>query len=159
MVFGLRLRLDALAVGGGDGVDVLADRRGADEADAADGRVLEQDFGLFLFGGHHVDDALGQAGLVEHVEQQVAGQRHGVGGLEHEGVAAGYAERQHPAEGDHGREVEGSDAGEHAERLAVADRVVAGGHVHQRLALHEHRGADGDVDRLDDLDDLAAGLV
>ena len=43
VVLGFGLRLDALAVGGGDAVDVLAHRGGADERDAADERVGEQD--------------------------------------------------------------------------------------------------------------------
>jgi hypothetical protein len=45
------------------------------------------------------------------------------------------AQENHPAEGDHGREVEGGYTGEHAERLAVAHGVVPGEHVHEGFAL------------------------
>ena len=159
MVLGLGLGLDALAVGGGDGVDVLADVGGADEGDAAHQRVGQQDLGLVAAAGDDVDDALGQPGLLEQLEQADAGGRHHAGGLEHEGVAGDDAQRDHPAEGDHGREVEGGDAGEHAERLAVAHGVVPGGHVHERLALGDHGSGDADFAAFDDLDDLAAGLV
>ena len=101
----------------------------------------------------------GQPGFLQQLEQPHARGRHQAGGLEHEGVAGDDGQRDHPAPGDHGREVERSDAGEHAERLAVGHGVVTGGDVHERLALGDHRSGDTHLATLDDLDDLAHGLV
>ena len=159
VVLGFGLSLHALAVGGGDGVDMLADVRGAHEAHAAHQRMGHQDLGLDPAAGHDVDDALGQPGLLKQLEQTGGGGRHHAGGFKHEGVAGDDAQRDHPAEGDHGREVEGGDTREHAQRLAVTHGVVPGGHVHERLALGDHGSGDGDLAPFDDLDDLAPSFI
>lgn len=85
-----------------------------------------------------VEDTRGEAGLTGE-----AGDDHGragvlLGGLEQEGVTAGDGQREHP-QGDHGGEVEGRNAGAHAEGLAVAVGVdvlahVLGGLAHQNGA-------------------------
>ena len=159
VVLGFGLSLDALAMGGGHGVDVLAHAGGAHEGHATHPRIGEEEFGFVTAAGDQVDHALGQAGFVEKLEQTDARGGDHAGGLEDQGVAGDDAQRQHPAEGDHGREVEGGDAGEDAQRLAVAHGVVAGGHVHEGLALGEHGSGHAHFAALDDLDDLAPGFV
>jgi len=69
VVLGFGLSLDAFTVGGGHGVDVPADIGGADETDAPDQRVGQQQFGFFAAAGDHVDDALGQTGLKQQLKQ------------------------------------------------------------------------------------------
>ena len=69
VVLGFGLSLDALAVSGGYGVDVLAHAGGAHEGDATHARIGEQQFGFVTAAGDQVDHALGQTGLVEKLEQ------------------------------------------------------------------------------------------
>jgi len=53
----------------------------------------------------------------------------------------------------------GADAGEDTERLAKLDSIVAGRDVHQRLALHHLRCAAGKLDNLDRLEHVAGCFV
>ena len=113
-------RLCALAVLRRRLVDVFRDRSRADEGDRLDLRVLEDRVDRDLVAVHDVEDAVGNAGLL----QQLGGvHRRGrilLGRLEHERVAARERGRPHP-HGHHRGEVERGDAGDDAERLA--DRV------------------------------------
>ena len=80
-----------------------------------------------------------------------------LGGLEHEGVAAGDRVRQEP-ERDHRREVERGDRGDDADRLAHHLDVDAGGDALERLALQQVRDRRRRLDRLDPAADLAVGV-
>ena len=125
---------------------MLADRSRADEAHAAHQRVGHHDLGLDTRAGHGVDDALGQAGLVQQLEQAHAGRRHHAGSFSTRVLPVTMHSGNIQPKGIMAGEVEGRDAGEDADRLAVAHGIVPGGHVHERLALHGHRSADPDID-------------
>ena len=159
VVLGFGLSLDAFAVSGSHGVDVLAHVGGAHEGHPTHQRMGEQDLRLVTAACDHVHDALGQPGFLQQFHEADRRGRHHGSGFKHEGVAGDDAERDHPAPGDHGREVEGGDACEHAERLAVAHRVVSGGDVHEGFALDEHGSGHTHFAAFDDLDDLAPGLI
>jgi hypothetical protein len=103
-------------------IDVLGDRRGADEADGLDVVVVEDGVDRFLVAVDDIEDAGGQGPGLD--EQLGEAHRHAgiaLGGLQDEGVAAGDGGAELP-ERDHGREVERGDAGDDAERLAHANR-------------------------------------
>ena len=101
-----------------------------------------------------VDDAgRQQLELVDQLEDRLLRQRHLLGGLEHERVAAGDGERQEP-HGHHGREVERADRAEHADRLAVGLAVDVGRDVLEVAALHRRRHGGGALDHLDRAADL-----
>lgn len=109
VVLGAAEGLDALAVGGGGGVDVAGDRGGADEGDGGDVRVLQEAVDGDLVAVDDVEDAVGQSGLAEQLGEPEGGRGVLLAGLEDEGVAAGDGEREHPHR-HHGREVERRDA-------------------------------------------------
>ena len=69
-------------------------------------------------------------------------------GLEHEGVAAGDRDREHPHR-DHRREVERGDPRDHAERLAERVGVHTGGHLVGEVALEQGRDPAGELDHLE----------
>ena len=158
MVLRLREGLDALAGATGGLVDVHADGGRTDERDALDVRIHQQAVGLDAATGDQIDDAPRHAGFDQQFEHAHGGLRHHRRGLQHEGVASGDGERNHPAHGDHGREIEGDDTGEHAERLAVGHRVISGRHIHAGVALHQVMGRTGTLDDLDGLQHVAPGF-
>ncbi len=145
MVLGAAEGLDALAVLGAFAVNVVGDGRGADEADGLDGGVREDGVDRGLVAVDDVEDALGQAGFLEHLGEHEAGAGVALGGLEDEGVAAGDGEGRHP-EGDHGGEVERGDAGDDAEGLAERPGVNAGAYLLGELAFEELGDASGELD-------------
>jgi hypothetical protein len=108
VVLGAAEGLDALAVGGGGLVDVLRDRRGADEGDGLDVGVLEQRVDRLLVAVDDVHDAVGQTGLLPELGDGVDGRRVLLGRLDDDGVAAGDGDRHEPQR-HHGREVERAD--------------------------------------------------
>ena len=71
-----------------------------------------------------------------------------LGRLQHERVAAGDRDREHPHR-HHRREVERRDAGADADRLALRPAVDAGADVLAELALQQLRDAAGELDDLD----------
>jgi hypothetical protein len=75
-------------------------------------------------------------------------------GLEDEAVAGGDGHREHPHRHHH-REVEGRDAGHHAERLAHRPVVDAGGDLVGVVALEQLRDAAGEFDDVDAARDFA----
>ena len=117
-------RLDALAVGRSGLVDVLRDRRRADEADGRDVGVLEDAVDRHLVAVDDVEDAVRQPGLLQQLTEIDRCGRVLLGRLEDEGVPAGDGVGEHPHR-HHGREVEWRDAGRHAERLADLVHVDA----------------------------------
>ena len=78
--------------------------------------------------------------------------------LEDEGVAAGDGERRHPQR-DHGREVEGRDAGADADRVADREQVDAAADLMAELALHQLRQAAGELDHLEPAGDRALRVL
>ena len=121
--------------------------------------VLEEDLGFVAAGGDDVEHAGGQARLVPQLGDAQRALRREARRLQHQRVAGDDADRRHPALRNHRREVPRRDAGEDADRLVEANRVVAGGDVGERIALHDVRRAAGELDDLDDLEDVALRLV
>ena len=102
-------------------VDDPRHRRRADERDRVDPRVVEDPLDDLAAAVDEVHDAGRQAEPVEHLEGDLLGERHLLGRLEDERVAAGDRERQEP-ERHHRREVERHDRRADADRLA--DRLA-----------------------------------
>ena len=103
-------RLDALPGRGAGRVDVLRDRRRADEADRGDVRVLEDRVDRHLVAVHDVEDAVGEAGLLEQLRDVDRRGRVLLGRLQDERVPTRDRRRPHP-HGHHRREVERRDPG------------------------------------------------
>ena len=93
VVLGAAERLHALAGLGRALVDEPRDRRRADERDRVDARVVEDRLDDLAAAVDEVDDARRQPELVEHLEGDLLGQRHLLGGLEDERVAAARSRR------------------------------------------------------------------
>jgi hypothetical protein len=91
VVLGAAQGLHALAVVGAGLVDVVGNRGRAHEAHGLHIRVLEQRVNRHLVALHHVEHAIGQAGLLQQIGDQQRGRRVGRGRLEHKGVAAAMA--------------------------------------------------------------------
>ena len=109
VVLGPGEALGALEVVSGGAIDVLTHRYRADEADGARNLVGEQMIDLIAPALHHGQDALGGTRFHEQLRQPQRGQRHLLGRLEHEGIATGDGQREHPQR-YHGGEVERRDA-------------------------------------------------
>ena len=147
-------RLHALAVLRPGLVDVARDRRRADEADRSDVRVLEDRVDSDLVAVDDVEDAVGQAGLLEQLGGPDRRGRILLGGLEHERVPAGERRRPHPHR-DHRGEVEGRDPGDDAERLPDRVDVDPGRGLLGHAALEQVRDPAGELDHLEPARDLA----
>jgi hypothetical protein len=107
---------------------------------------------------HEVHDAgREQLEVVDELEDRLLRERHLLGRLEHERVAARHREGQEP-HGHHGREVERADRAEHADRLPVGLAVHVRGDVLEVAALHGRRHRGGALDHLDRAADLGEGV-
>ena len=117
-------------------------------------RVHQQRVHGFLVALHHVENAVGQASLLQQVGDEQA--RAGIdrAGLEHEAVAGRDGQREHPHRHHH-RKVERGDARDHAQRLAQRPVVDAGGDLVGEVALEQLRNAAGELDDVDAARDLA----
>ena len=158
VVLGPAERLDSLARSCRALVDQPRHRRGADERDGVDARVVEDALNDLASTVHQIDHPGRKAQRVEHLERDLLSQRHLLRRLEDERVAAGDRERQEP-ERDHRREVEGHDGGAHAHRLADRLAVHAARHVLEHPPLHRGRHGAGALDHLDHPRHLRAGVV
>jgi hypothetical protein len=147
-------RLHALAVARAGLVDVLRDRRRADEAQRLHVGVAEQRIDRDLVALHDIEDAVRQAGLLQQLGHQQRRRRVALARLQHEAVAAGERDRVHPHR-DHHREVERRDAGDDTERLAQGPVVDAGRDLVGEVALQQLRDAAGELDDVDPTCDLA----
>ena len=154
VVLGAAERLHALTRRRAARVDVVGDRRGADEAHRLDVGMVEDGVDRLLVAVHDVQHAVGEARLLEKLEDQHRRGGIALRGLQDEGVAAGDRHRIHPQR-HHGREVERRDAGDDAERLAVGMRVDLRPDIARELALQEMRDAAGELHHLDAARDLA----
>ena len=113
-----------LAARGGAG-DHLADLGRAGERDLVDVAVLDQRPAGLAGAGDDVDDAGREVGLLADLGEQQRRQRRGLGGLQHDGVAAGQRRRDLPGQHQQ-REVPRDDLAGHAERLRVRARSPRG---------------------------------
>ena len=152
-------RLHALAVGVAVSWTCLAIGVEPTKDTASISRVREQRVDRLLVAVDDLEGAVGQPGLAASSRaQEQRRARVALGRLEDEGVAARERDREHPHR-DHAGEVERRDAGDDAERLALARRVHARGDLLGRLALHQVRDAAGELDDLEAALDLAARVV
>ena len=131
MVLGPAGRLNPLAVPRAGLVDVPRHRRRADERDRAHQRMRQQCVDALAVAVHDVEDPFGQPRLQEQLTQPDRRQRDFLGRLEHERVAAGDRDREHP-ERDHRGEVERGDPHAHADRVADRLAVNLPGDVRER---------------------------
>ena len=149
--------LDALAVPRARLVDGAGDGRAADEADGADLGMGQEGVHGLASAVDEVEDAGGQARLLEEFGDADGGEGDFFAGLEDEGVAADEGDRVHP-ERDHRRKVEGRDAHANAEGLADGVAVDAARDVGQNLAHEQRRDAAGELDHLDAAPHVATGF-
>ena len=154
VVLGAAQRLHPLIVRRALVIDVLGDRRGADEADRLDVRVPQDRVDRFLVAVDDVENALRQSGFQQQLGQQERRGGIALAGLQDEAVAAGQRNGEHPHR-HHGRKVERRDAGDHAQRLAQRVAVHAGSDAVGELALQKLRDAAGELHHLDAAGDLA----
>ena len=150
-------RLHALAVRRACLVDVLCDRRRADERHGADARMREDRVDRLLVAVDDVEDAVGQARLGQQLGHPQRKRRVALGRLQDEGIAAGERDREHPHR-HHRRKVERRDASADADRLPQRPAVDVGPHVLAELALEQMRNAGGELDDLDPAGDRALGV-
>ena len=108
--------------------DLLAGRDRAGEDDRGDVAVAGQQRADVAAAVHEVDGAGGEAGLVQHVDEQLGAQRRELGRLPDRRAAEGQAVDDRDA-GDVDREVPGRDGRDHADRLLDDDDPLV------RLAL------------------------
>ena len=157
VVLGAAEALHALARRRAARIDVLGDRRRADEADRLDVGIVEDGVDRLLVAVDDVENA-GRAARFD--EQFAEAHRHAgvaLGRLEDEGVAAGDGRRELPQR-DHRREIERRDAGDDAERLAHRIDVDAGAGAVGELALHQMRRAERHFEHFDAALDVALGV-
>src|SRR3546814_6340978 len=88
--------LHALTRGAAALVDVLGDRRRADEADGLDVRMVENGVDGFLVPVHHIEDARRQARFHEQLGQHERHRRVALRRLQDEGIAGGDGRAELP---------------------------------------------------------------
>ena len=157
VVLGATEGLHALAVLRGLPVDVLGDRRRADEADRLDDRALQQRVDRLLVALQHVEDAVGETGLLPQRGDPECGRRVLLAGLEDDRVAGRDRDREEPHR-HHGREVERRNDADHAQRVALGVHVDAGRDALGVAALEQVRDAARELDHLLAARDLADGV-
>ena len=155
---GAAQRLHALPGLGAALIDIFGNRGRADEAHRLDIGMVENAVDHFLVAMDDVENAFRQAGLHEEVPGQHGGGSVALGGLEDEAVAAGNGCRIHPHR-HHGREVERSDAGDDAERLAIGIGVDRGADIAGKFALEQLGNAAGIIDAVDAAGDFTQSIV
>ena len=158
MVLGAGESLHPLAVSSGRGIDRSGDGRRADETDGADIGVCQQGLDLLLAAMDHLHQPVRSAGLGQQLHQPVGDRRILLRGFQHEGVAAGDAQREHPQR-HHRREVERRDAGAHPDGLDEAVGIDAPRDVLHRLAHHQRGDAARMLRHLDAAPDLAPRIL
>lgn len=89
-----------------------------------------------------VERPIRSTGVLQHLGQQHGASRHPLRGLQQVSVATHHRHGDHPKR-NHGGEVEGGDAGAHAQRQAVGVGVHVLGDGRQRLTEHQRGDAAG----------------
>ena len=136
MVLGSPQGLHTFAVFAAFSVDVFGNRRGADKADGLDARVGQQRVHRFLVAVDNVKHAGWQTGFQRQLRDAQRAAGIALRGLQHKGVATSHGHGPHPQR-HHSGEVEGGDAGCHAQGLEFAPRVNGGADVFAVLALQQ----------------------
>jgi hypothetical protein len=131
-------RLHALAVVRAGLVDVVRDRRRADERQRLHVGMRRAAVDRDLVALHDVEHAVGQPGLLQQLGHEQRRRRIALARLQDEGFAAGERDREHPHR-HHAREVERRDARDDAERLAQRPVVDAGRDLVGVVALQQLR--------------------
>ncbi len=145
VVLGPAQREHALAIGGRARACRLGHRGGTHERGGGYARMVEQRVhggGIAL---RHREHPRGQARLGEQLRQAHGRARDLLAGLEHEGVAAGDGDREHPQR-HHGGKIERRDAGHHPQGVAPCAAVdpvrdleqLPGGQLRQRAGVLDH---------------------
>ena len=147
-------RLAALPVRSRSRVDVLRDRRRADERDRRHVGMLEQRVDRDLVAVHDVEHAVGNARLVQQLREVHGRRRILLRRLEHERVPARDRRREHPHR-HHRGEVERRDPADDTERLANRIHVDAGRRLLRVAALQQVRDPARELDDLEPARDLA----
>ena len=148
MVFSPPHSLTALSVRGRRRIDILRDRRRADEADCFDPPVGQQHIDRFLIAIDDIQDTGRRPRLMQELSQPQGHRRILLGRLQYESIAAGDGHCVHP-HGDHGREIERRDPGANTKRLAHRIHIDIGRNIVRKLALHEMRNAAGELDHIE----------
>ncbi|MGY4375356.1 hypothetical protein ACVWZ3_002995 [Bradyrhizobium sp. i1.3.6] len=157
VVLGPAETLAALAGLGCALIDVLRDRRGADEADGLDIGIVEDGVDSFLVAVDDVEDASRQARLDHQLGEHHRHAGVALGRLQDEGVAAGDGRGKLPHR-DHRREVERRNARNDAERLAHGIDVDPGAGAFGIFALHQMRDAAGELRDFEAALNVALGI-
>merc|ERR1719322_527801 len=110
MVLGSHVALDSLAIGGSSLVYVSSSRVSTDKGDCSDVRMITDEVDGVMLTVDDIDDTIWHTRLLEKLQQRHAGRGVPLTGLHDVGVAADGGHGEHPQR-DHGREVEGRDAG------------------------------------------------
>ena len=155
VVFCAAERLHAFAVRGRGRIDVLGNRRRADETDRGNVGVSEQGLDGLTIPVHDVEHAGRQARVREQFRQPHAERRILLRGLQDERVAAGDCDREHPHR-NHRRKIERRDAGAHADRLTQRPAVDAAAHAVREFAFEQVRNAARELHDFDTAHHLAA---
>ena len=158
MVLRAAERLDPLAVGRAGLVDVAGHGRAADERHRVDVGVRQQGVHRLAVALDDVEDAVGEAGLLDQLGQNERGRGVLLGRLQDERVAARQRVGQHPQR-DHDREVERGDAGDHADGLSHRVNVEAARHLRAVRALQELGDTARELDALEPAGDLTTRVV
>ena len=158
MVFSPRHALDALQILRGPAINVLPHGHGAYKGYALDIRMVAEKVHLLGRAVNNLEHTLRGPGLFEKLGQKVRGHGIPLGGLENKGVPTSNGHGEHP-KGNHGREVEGRNAPEHAQGLTQGIAVDAAGHVFHRLPHEEGRNVRRLLHHLDAPPDVALGVL
>ena len=148
VVLGAAQRLHPFVLRAAGVVDVLCDRRRADEAYRFDAPVMQQRLHRFAIAVDHVEHPRRQPGFRRQPRDIQRGGRHALGRLQHESIAARHRHRPHPQR-YHRREVERRDARHHSQRLKLAPAVDARAGLFAVFALQQLRHIAGIFDILD----------
>jgi hypothetical protein len=105
-------------------VDEFGDGSGTDKGGCCDAGVVKDGFDSGAVALNDIENAVGEAGLLEEFGESEWGEGDLLRGLENEGVAAGDGDGEHP-HGNHGGKVEGGDACDHAERESAGVAIDA----------------------------------
>ena len=155
MVLGAAECLYAFAGGSASTVDILRNRCRADETDCGDARIIEQGIDRDLVAMYHVEYAVRQACFFQQISDVDACRRIALGRFEHEGIAAGDRDREHPHRHHH-RKVERRNTGAHTKRLPYRVAVDAGTDLLGVFAFEKLRYTAGKLDHLETSNDFTA---
>ncbi len=156
-VLGSSVGADTLAVAGAGLEHVPPDGGGADELDGIDAGVLQDGIDSLASAVNDVEHAVRQPGLLPQLGLELRGAGRVTGGLPDEGVAGHEGDRVDPHR-DHRREVEGRDAGGHAQGFPQGVGIDPRRDVRSVQAGQVDRQPAGEFDSLQAAHDLGQGV-